>query len=253
MVNLIAGAACPVLNISSIWDYLDQYNVYYGAVFILGGLILVLLGRKLITPAVFVSGFLTALVLFMFLFYAIYFDKDTTAGEFWGFFAGGAVLGLLLGFLLTKFIKVGAACLSAWGGLCLGLIIYEAFLYMFEEQWIFWVFIGYCAVMCAVLVFYAFDVMCILGTVCLGSYGMVRGTAAYAGHYYNEAQLVEFLKNGLIEDIDPWYWAYVAGFVVMCVLGFFIQYRVLKKEREEEKIKQAKGLSDENEHANLIK
>ena len=47
--------------------------------------------------------------------------------------------------------------------------------------------------MSGVLVFFKFDVMCILGTVALGSYAIVRGIATYAGHYYNEAQLAEML------------------------------------------------------------
>ena len=205
---------------SSLWSYIDQYNVYFGAVAILFGALLVLFGRKFIRPAIFIAGFITCVVLALFMFYAIYYNKNSTTGAFWGILSAGVIIGILIGLLLARFIKVGAAVLAGWGGLCLGLILYQAFLFRFEQQWVFWVTISYCAVMSGVLVFFAFDVMCIVGTVALGSYAVVRGVAAYAGHYYNESQLAEMLKDGLISEVDPWYWAYVAGFVVMFLVGF---------------------------------
>ena len=45
------------------------------------------------------------------------------------------------------------------------------------------------------------------------------------------------INQGLLDDIDPWYWAYVGGFVVMFFVGGYYQYGVLKKEREEERKK----------------
>ena len=33
------------------------------------------------------------------------------------------------------------------------------------------------------------------------------------------------LKDGLIDQIDPIYWAYVGGFVVFAMLGMCLQYR----------------------------
>ena len=43
------------------------------------------------------------------------------------------------------------------------------------------------------------------------------------------------LQDGLLADIDPWYWAYVAGFVVMFILGFWYQYSVLKAEKKKDR------------------
>ncbi len=33
------------------------------------------------------------------------------------------------------------------------------------------------------------------------------------------------IKNGQIEDIDPLYYAYMAGNIVLYILGCFVQYR----------------------------
>jgi len=39
-------------------------------------------------------------------------------------------------------------------------------------------------------------------------------------------------KEGLLDEVDPWYWAYFAGFFVMILLGLLVQcnhYRAEKR------------------------
>ncbi len=79
-----------------------------------------------------------------------------------------------------------------------------------------------CTVAAAVAAFFLLDKVVICSTVLLGSYLLVRGVACYAGHYYNEVTMAEMAREGLLDDIDPWYWAYVGGFFVMVALGMFI-------------------------------
>jgi len=95
--------------------------------------------------------------------------------------------------MLACFVKIGVAVLAGWGGYCLGLICYEAVLAYAGAEWLFYVFTIACALICAVLAFITFDIMCILGTTALGSYSMVRGVAVYAGHYYNESYMAQMI------------------------------------------------------------
>ena len=60
---------------------------------------------------------------------------------------------------------------------------------------------------------------------------LVRGVACYAGHYYNEVTMAKMAADGLLEEIDPWYWMYVGGFFVSVLVGMFIQCRTWKKEK----------------------
>jgi hypothetical protein len=82
------------------------------------------------------------------------------------------------------------------------------------------------------MVFVAYKHAIIFATVILGSYAMVRGISCYAGHYYNEFVITKMISDGLY--IDPMYWCYPAGFVVMCVIGTLVQYRSKRKEDREE-------------------
>jgi len=171
------------------------------------------------------------------IFYAVYLDNTSNMADFWYFVGGGAIVGILVGLLLSWAVKVGAAILAGWGGFCLALILNETLLYRAGQEWLFWTSVVIIVIACAVAAFFIFDVAVILATVTLGSYSLVRGVAAYAGHYYNEVTMAKMLKDGLLDDIDPWYWAYVGGFVIMILLGCCVQFRRLKRLREEEKKK----------------
>lgn len=91
-----------------------------------------------------------------------------------------------------------------------------------------------CVIACAVLAFFIFDYAVILSSVTLGSYALVRGVACYAGHYYNEATMAKMLQDGLLDEIDPWYWAYVGGFALMMLIGCCVQFNRLKRIRAKE-------------------
>ena len=165
-------------------------------------------------------------------------NTTSDLADFWYFLGGGAVAGILIGLLLAWAIKVGAAILAGWGGLCLALILNETVLYRFGAEWLFWTSIVIIMVACAVAAFFIFDVAIVMASVTLGAYAMVRGVSAYAGHYYNEATMAKMLKDGLLDDIDPWYWAYVGGFALMMLLGALVQCRRLNRIKAEKEAKQ---------------
>ena len=169
-----------------------------------------------------------------FIFYAVYLNNTSDLADFWYFLGGGAVVGILVGLVLAWAVKLGAAILAGWGGFCLALILNETLLYRAGEEWLFWTSIVLIVIACAVAAFFIFDHAVILATVTLGSYAIIRGIAAYAGHYYNEVTMAKMLKEGLLDDIDPWYWAYVGAFVILHILGSCVQYKRLRRIRAKE-------------------
>lgn len=142
-----------------------------------------------------------------------------------------------MGLLLSCFVKVGVAILAGWGGYALGMIFYEAVLFRAEQEWLFYVTIVLFVAAAAILAFVVYDLAAILATSSLGSYGMVVGISAYAGHYYSPATMAQMFEAGLLDDVDPWYWAYVCGFALMTLIGFCFQNKSLKKEKAEEERK----------------
>lgn len=212
-----------------IWEYMAYAEPYIGGVAIAGGLVLCFFGLKLIKPSICFAGFLTSILLTLVFFYAVYASSVEELSTFYYWMAGGAVVGVVLGWFLSHFVKVGAAILAGWGGFMIGLILNEAFLYTFEYVWVFWTANVLCMLVCAGLTFKLFDFMFIFSTCVIGSYGVIRGVSCYAGHYYNEFVVIQLLKSGAIDSVDPYYWGYVGGFVVFAVIGAWYQNRMKPK------------------------
>lgn len=211
---------------------MDQLEPYIGVLGIVGGFIACFYGIRLLKPFLFVAGFLTSCLLSLLFCYAVYANSiEDLTSTFYYFLGGGALAGILIGWLLAKFVKVGAAVLAGWGGFALGLMLNEAFLFHIEAIWVFWASNIVCILAAAFLTFKLFDWTIIISTALAGAYFMVRGVSCYAGHYYNEFTMVKLLQEGAFENIDPYYWIYVGGFVVSCGLGIYIQnkYKPVEK------------------------
>ena len=88
-----------------------------------------LFGRKLFKPTIFLIG-LIAFTLFAMMFcYTTFFSENTEEWVGWTVFTISFLIGILIGLLLAKLSNIGLAVLAGWGGVCLGLLLYGAFLY----------------------------------------------------------------------------------------------------------------------------
>lgn len=190
---------CDLLSNSIIWEYLAYAEPYLGIIGIVGGVFLAFFGFKMIKPSVCIAGFLTCTCAALLVFYAVYITSIDELATFYYWMAGGAVVGIIVGALLAKYIKVGAAVLGGWGGFIVGLILNEAFMYQFEYVWVFWATNVAAILICAALTFKLFDHAMIMSTSVIGAYGLARGVSCYAGHYYNEFTIIELLKAGAID------------------------------------------------------
>lgn len=236
-IDTVSNAACSRLSVSELWSYLGQYSDYFGVFLLITGVLLTFAGRKLLKPAVCFAGFLTTILISCFIFYAVYLENESDVADFWYFLGGGALVGIFVGLLMCWAIRVGAAVLAGWGGLCGGLILYEAFIFHAGVEWLFWVTIVLCAGGAAVAAFFLLDQVVITATVFIGSYSIIRGVAAYAGHYYNEVTMAKLVHAQLLDEIDPWFWAYVGGFFVSVAIGMLVQCRTYKKDKKKEERK----------------
>mmetsp|Transcript_44060 Transcript_44060/g.59731 ORF Transcript_44060/g.59731 Transcript_44060/m.59731 type:complete len:137 (+) Transcript_44060:765-1175(+) len=134
----------------------------------------------------FIIGILTTVAAVALLFYTTFLSQDTEEWVFWTTLGGAIVGGIIVGYLLAKFIKVGAAILAGWGGFTCGLLLNEAVLYRFESEVLFWISCSVCALIAAFISFKFFEHAIIISTAIIGSYLLIRGISFYAGHYYNE-------------------------------------------------------------------
>ena len=55
-------------------------------------------------------------------------------------------------------------------------------------------------------------------------------------------------KAGMLDEIDPWYWVYLAAFILSCTLGILVQCNTLKKKIAKNKSEETDGVEEDVEH-----
>jgi len=226
-------ANCSIYSLNALWTFMQEYSWLWGAILMVIGVPLCLLGRKLFSLTLFLIGTLVTMTLILLLFYSTFLTDKTEAWIGWTVLVSSIILGLLGGFLLFKCQKLGAACIAGWGGFMAGLLINTTALSYVKSEWLFWTVNISCALVAAGLAFCFFFPAIIIATSLTGSYFFVRGISLYAGGYPNEFDLIKQLENGSIPNMEWYVYVYFVFIVIFAIGGTIVQFKHLKKDEEE--------------------
>jgi len=226
MISFKTQYGCKYDQLSEIWNFFNNNKWAMFVAFVIVGSILCFAGRAMLTPTLFIIGVLTASLLIIFIFYSTFLKANTEKWVGYAVLAGSIIAGLILGWVLTKFQKVGAFALAAWGGFSIGLIVYNAFAYKISgEPWMFYLTVIGCAAALGLLTLVLFDHILIQATAVTGAFMVPYGIGLVAGSYPNPFTIAELIKNGQLDNIDPLYYAYMGGTLVLYLVGIIVQYR----------------------------
>jgi hypothetical protein len=205
------------------------------AIFLIVGVIICFLGRTLFKPVLFIAGMLLSVSLVWLIFYSTFLSSKTEQWVGWVVLACSLLLGLIIGVIFVKIVKLGAFVVGAWGGFALGILIYNAFAYLMNSQVGFWCLCVGLALVCGVLAIIFFDHILIHATALSGSFLAVNGIGLVAGRYQNPFTLYTLKDTGVQPYIDPVFYAYLAGNIVLYILGAVYQYRVKNQDHHKGK------------------
>jgi len=232
----VRGAgACEVLSINGLWEFFDQYKDFFGIVYIVLGIFMTFFGRKLFLAAVFICALIITVFGILLLCYGTFLSTNDEEWVGWLMLSISIVLGILAGLLLVKYSKFAAAVVGAWAGYILGLFINDLALWPIGSSWVFWLVNIGCAVACAIAAFIFFNPAVILGTAFIGSYALMRGIGMYAGGFQNEYTIVSEIQSGAVDNIEWTTYAYLAGWIVVFIIGSILQFKMFNRMNEEEK------------------
>jgi hypothetical protein len=186
------------------------------------GILIAFFGRYLLKGVVFIAGTVFVCFLILIIFYSTFLSDKTASWIGWLVISLSILLGLVAGYFLAKYDKIEAAILGAWGGFALGVILNETVLYLVGSVALFWCINVGLALVGAVLGFFLFNPVIIIGTSFIGSFLTMRGISLYAGGFPNEYVLITQIKNGAVDNIDPTFYGYLAGILVMTVLASWV-------------------------------
>ncbi len=229
VASFSSSTGCKNGQISALWTWFKSNKWPMFVVFLLGGLVITFFGRKLFKPVLFITGIIMATSLVMLIFYSTFLKSDTKSWVGWVVLASSLLLGCLLGYVFVKIVRLGAFCLAAWGGFSVGLLLFNAFAYKMNSDVGFWCFTLGFALVFGVLALCFFDHILIHATAILGSFMAIYGIGLVAGKYTNPFTIVELIKHGQMDSIDPIFYAYLAGNIALYVLGVLYQYNHKRK------------------------
>lgn len=188
------------------------------------GLVVGFAGRSLFKPTICVIGTLVFLFFSSLLIFSLLFNRDTAGWIEWLTFSVCLLVGSCIGLILAKLSKLGVAVMAGWGGFCLAFILYNAFVYKIDNDnnLVFWALCIILAVGFAILSLFIFDHIIIISTSLIGAYSVMRGISMYAGGFPDEIDLIQYIRYGLFDAVDPVFYAYMAGFFVGAVICMIV-------------------------------
>jgi hypothetical protein len=224
--NFKSKTGCKKGQLSAIWEWFNNNKWAMFVFFLVSGLIICFMGRTIFKPILFIVSVFVAFSFVMLIAYSTFLSDNPKAWAGWVTIAVAVVLGLFLGWLLLKFIRIGIFIVAAMGGYSVGLLLYKAFMYKIHSQTGFWCFTIGVALLFGVLSLCFFNHLLIHATAILGSFIAIYGIGLVAGRYTNPFTIGELIENGQLDDVDPVFYAYLAGNLVLYAMGVAYQYRV---------------------------
>jgi len=186
-------------------------------------------GQKLFKPSLFLIGTFSTLGLILFVFYAVFLPTGTKEWTIWVVGSVGLIFGLIIGFFLTKLVRIGVAALGAWIGVIIALLIHSAFMYMVHSVWIFWVMVIGFGIVFGGAAFWKYKLFLMFSTAFIGSYLDVRGVSLFVGGYPNEFTMIHQIHdNGNLDGVQWPVYVYLCAIVAMTFLGVLIQSKLRK-------------------------
>jgi Domain of unknown function (DUF4203) len=106
----------------------------FGAFLIAVGILVGIFGKPLFKPTICVIGTLVFMSIVSLFIFSLFFTRNTPAWACWLVLGIAFIFGCIVGVILAKISRLGVAVVAGWGGFCLGLVLYGAFLYKADND-----------------------------------------------------------------------------------------------------------------------
>lgn len=200
--------------------------------FVFFGAIIASKGRKFFPLTIFATGILAGFGITMLLFTMLSMfesvrveDKGgklelTMIGTTFTYLASMSI-GVFLGFILQRMLKIGAGIISFIGGYLISIPIINLLFGWVDSEGFLSVLSFIIAGACAFLSLRQYDNILIFGTSVLGSYMFVRGFSLFIKDSFPpESEVFERIATG---DLPTLFYVYLSVFTAMVGLGVFFQ------------------------------
>ena len=230
--------ACPLNNYYIFERIFKKYKIPSVIFICLMGLFLAFFGAKVIKVTVLLLGALVFCVVALSTVYSVFSISNENTMLI--VMAVAFCIGLALGFLLLKLVKLFIIILGGACGYTLGLAVYAILKdknLNVEEDHLYYGTLVVCILLCALISLCLVKHVLIFGTSIIGGYLVIKGISLVLGHLPNESRIVDLIKkkefkqlDEILKDDRALY--YYLGWLVIIIIGVCVQYRNNKDEKK---------------------
>lgn len=232
--------SCPKLNFYFVYQVLVERPYIFGSALILLGLFELLLGQKMSKVTVFIITCACVIILVFIFFFQFIIPSGVSETIVWFVLAIAIIVGLILGFFITKYKeKIFGIVLGIVLGYIIGQILVNLVLIRISTSYQKLIqYLTYFGLMIvfAVLSIFFFNYIMIFATALIGAYAIVRGISFFAGGFPNEMTVADLIAKNETEQLKElltWYvYLYLAGFLVLFIVGMVVQIKIFKKKKD---------------------
>jgi len=240
IINATTSASCPLFTLSQISDFITTNWIPFTICGTVIGLLECFLGFKLFVPTLFFAGFLSAFFVSFIILFDVIVQADSSENVKWIILIFSIVMGVFVGFITSKTVKVGFFVLGAWLGTILSLILFNAFLYKIQvdpPELLLYISMGILGLFFGVLAIVFYQVFVIISTSICGAYITVRAISLPIGGFPNEFAIAEQIQNSNLGFTVQWqFYVYMNAIIVMALISMWVQWKI--KKRSDSKLEQ---------------
>jgi len=199
--------------------FVDTKNVW-GGVLIGLGLFIGLCGRRFQKLTNFLlSSMITAFAMFL-----VFSSTFMTGEKGWVIIVtsvGTCFAAFIVGAFSVYFMRFGGAVIGGIAGFLLGILLNNAWIYIYGQVIAAYSVCGFLAVAFFVfaLLEHKFNTTVIFGNSFIAAYMIIRGIAVYVGYWHNEITLLgEMRRKNEIAAINPLFYTYLGSVLVLWLL-----------------------------------
>ena len=237
-VMIYSKYGCRQTKIEKINNFFSENYWMFGIIFIIFGIYNTFFGGRMFKATIVLFGIVSTVGLVFFCLYFI-FEVNNKMPEWlsWVAFLNSCCVGAVIGYFMTKIIKIGVCIIGCWTGVIFAILLDSLIFNLFNSAIILYILIVIFVMICGFLAYRYYEYVLIFSTAILGSYFFIRGISLLAGGFPSEMDLLEQIKNGTLVEI-PWtFYLYFAFIFLLSIIGIFIQVsrpaKVSKKEKKE--------------------
>jgi hypothetical protein len=166
------------------------------------GIFFCFFGKRFVEITEVLTGVLATFFVLVFLLFS-YLKVTYTSAEFWVILVLSLLIGLAVGYFVSKIEKVPVVLLGGFSGYITANFSYQFMLKYINSNPIvvYWLTVFTSVILFGILAYFFYENVMIIATAFIGGYGIMRGISFMAGGFPEEKQIIDLIQNSEYDQL----------------------------------------------------